>query len=128
MFQRNFSPTSSRLKGWMAGLGGITFLSGMLLFGSWHMPFQSLAEVSQESASASVGASALMSQKGFSQIAAAVTPAVVNITVRKEAPVPMSGIPSEPWRDFFGMPGMPEMPRMPNRPGFPPAPEGLSPH
>jgi len=107
----------------MAGLVGITFLSGMLLFGSWHMPFQSLAEVSQDSASASVGASPLMSQKGFSQIAAAVTPAVVNITVRKEASVPMSGIPSEPWRDFFGMPGMPEMPRMPNRPGFPPSPE-----
>jgi len=123
MFQRNLSPTSSRLKGWMAGLVGITFLSGMLLFGSWHMPFQSLAEVSQDSASASVGASPLMSQKGFSQIAAAVTPAVVNITVRKEASVPMSGIPSEPWRDFFGMPGMPEMPRMPNRPGFPPSPE-----
>src|SRR5680860_457717 len=36
----------------------------------------------------------------------------------------MSGTPSDPMREFFGIPGMPEMPGTPNRRGGPPAPEG----
>ena len=107
-----------------AGLAGISFLAGILLLGSWNMPFHSQAAISQPTASSSVGSLPNVDKGGFADIAQAVTPAVVNITVRKEAPVPMSGMPSDPMREFFGMPGMPEMPGMPNRPGGPPAPEG----
>ena len=107
-----------------AGLAGIGFLAGILLLGSWNMPFHSQAAISQLADSASVGSPPNMDKGGFADIAQAVTPAVVNITVRKEAPVPMSGMPSDPMREFFGLPGMPEMPGMPNRPGGPPAPEG----
>jgi serine protease Do len=107
-----------------AGLSGIGFLVAILLLGSWNMPFHSQAAVSQPTASSSVGSLPNVDKGGFADIAQAVTPAVVNITVRKEAPVPMSGMPSDPMREFFGMPGMPEMPGIPNRPGGPPAPEG----
>lgn len=110
-----------------AGLAGIGFLAGILMLGSWNMPFYSHAENSQPAPSASVGTPPNMDKGGFADIAQAVTPAVVNITVRKEAPVPMSGMPSDPMREFFGIPGMPEMPGMPgmpNRRGGPPAPEG----
>jgi serine protease Do len=107
-----------------AGLAGISFLAGMLLLGSWNMPFHSQAEISHSPVSSPVGSPPNLEKGGFADIAQAVTPAVVNITVRKEAPVPMSGMPSDPLREFFGIPGMPEMPRMPNRPNTPPAPEG----
>ncbi|HBP86262.1 MAG TPA: hypothetical protein DD706_01030, partial [Nitrospiraceae bacterium] len=88
------------------------------------MPFHSQAEISSSSTPASIDSPLNMGKGGFADIAQAVTPAVVNITVRKEAPVPMSGMPSDPLREFFGIPGMPEMPGMPNRRGGPPAPEG----
>lgn len=107
-----------------AGLAGIGFLAGILMLGSWNMPFHSHAANSQPAPSASVGSLPNMDKGGFADIAQAVTPAVVNITVRKEAPVPMSGVPSDPMREFFGIPGLPEMPGMPNRRGGPPAPEG----
>ncbi|GJL57971.1 MAG: MucD protein [Nitrospirales bacterium] len=107
-----------------AGLAGIGFLAGILLLGSWNMPFHSQAAISHPEDPASVGSPPNMENGGFADIAQAVTPAVVNITVRKEAPVPMSGMPSDPLREFFGLPGMPEMPGMPNRPKGPRAPEG----
>lgn len=124
MFNQKPSSFLTRLKIWKAGLVGMTFLAGMVILGSWNMPFHSQAGVSSSTAAPSVGSPPMMDKGGFSQIAERVTPAVVNITVRKEVPVPMSGMPSDPsWRDFFGIPGMPEMPRMPNRPGMPPVPE-----
>jgi len=106
-----------------AGLAGISFLAGVLLLGSWNMPFHTQAAISQSTASSAIGSPPNMDRGGFSDIAQAVTPAVVNITVRKGGPVPMSGMPSDPMREFFGIPGMPEMPGMPNRPGTPPMPE-----
>jgi len=106
-----------------AGLAGISFLAGVFLLGSWNMPFHTQAAISQSTASSAIGSPPNMDRGGFSDIAQAVTPAVVNITVRKEGPVPMSGMPSDPMREFFGIPGMPEMPGMPNRPGTPPMPE-----
>lgn len=104
-----------------AGLAGITFLSGLLLLGSWNMPHHSQAETSTMAVSSLDSSPPNMNKGGFADIAQAVTPAVVNITVSKEAAVPMSGMPSDPLREFFGIPGMP---KMPNRPGMPPAPEG----
>jgi serine protease Do len=44
---------------------------------------------------------------GFADIAKRVTPAVVNITVSKQATVPMSGMPFDPMKEFFGLPGNP---------------------
>src|SRR5690606_10483419 len=105
-----------------AGLAGIGFLAGILMLGSWNMPFHSQAAISHPADPASAGSPPNMDKGGFADIAQAVTPAVVNITVRKEAPVPMSGMPSDPMREFFGLPGMPEMPGMPNRPNGPSAP------
>ena len=122
-FQRPLS-LLTRMNTRKAGLAGIGFLSGILLLGSWNMPFHSQAETTHSTASSPVGSLPHVDKGGFADIAQAVTPAVVNITVRKEAPVPMSGMPSDPLREFFGIPGMPEMPGMPNRPGRPPAPEG----
>lgn len=106
------------------GLASVGFLAGILLLGSWNMPFHSQAATSHSIAASPIGSPPLLDKGGFADIAQAVTPAVVNITVRKEAAAPMSGMPSDPMREFFGMPGMPEMPGMPNRPGRPPAPEG----
>ena len=106
-----------------AGLAGFGFLAGVLLLGSWNMPFHTQAAISQPTPSSAIGSPPNMDKGGFADIAQAVTPAVVNITVRKEGPVPMSGMPSDPMREFFGIPGMPEMPGMPNRPGTPPMPE-----
>jgi len=114
----------TRLNTGKAGLVGISFLAGIILLGSWNMPVHTQGAISQPTASSPVGSPPNMEKGGFSDIAQAVTPAVVNITVRKEAPVPMSGMPSDPLREFFGIPGMPEMPGMPNRPGPPPGPEG----
>lgn len=114
----------SRVNTRKAGLAGIGFLAGILMLGSWNMPFHSQAAISHPADPASVGSPPNMDKGGFADIAQAVTPAVVNITVRKEAPVPMSGMPSDPMREFFGLPGMPEMPGMPNRPNGPSAPEG----
>lgn len=115
-----FTRTNAR----KAGLAGISFLAGILLLGSWNVPFHSQAAISQPADTASVGFPPNMDKGGFADVAQAVTPAVVNITVRKEMPGPMSGMPSDPMREFFGLPGMPELPGMPNRPGGPPAREG----
>ena len=123
-FQRHFSSLTYVTR--KAGLAGISFLAGALLLGSWNMPFHSQAADPNPTGSSAIVSPPNIDKGGFSDIAQAVTPAVVNITVRKEAPIPMSGIPSDPFRDFkdfFGMPGMPEMPKMPNRPGTPPGPE-----
>ena len=107
-----------------AGLAGISFLAGILLLGSWNMPFHSQAEISHLAMTASSEAPPNIEKGGFADIAQAVTPAVVNITVRKEAPGPISGFPSDPLREFFGQPGTPEMPGMPNRPGTTQPPSG----
>lgn len=123
MVTKNRFVSLTRMNAQKAGLAGIGLLAGILMLGSWNMPFYSHAANSQPVASESVGSPPNMDKGGFADIAQAVTPAVVNITVRKEAPVPMSGSPSDPMREFFGIPGMPEMPGMPNRRGGPPAPE-----
>lgn len=112
-----------RMNGRKAGLAGMGFLAGILLLGSWNMPFHSEAALSQPATSSSLESLPYVEKGGFADIAQAVTPAVVNITVRKEGPVPMSGMPSDPLREFFGIPGMPDIPKMPNRPGTPPGPE-----
>jgi serine protease Do len=49
----------------------------------------------------------LLQKGGFADIAKRVTPAVVNITVSKQATVPMSGMPFDPMKEFFGLPGAP---------------------
>ncbi|MDT3779617.1 DegQ family serine endoprotease [Nitrospira sp. MA-1] len=123
MVTKNHFLSLTRMNANKAGLAGIGFLAGILMFGSWNMPFYSHAANSQPVASASMGSPPNMEKGGFADIAQAVTPAVVNITVRKKAPVPMSGVPSDRMREFFGIPGMPEMPGMPKRRGGPPVPE-----
>lgn len=114
-------------RGWRqtsVGMLSAALVIGLLTFGSWHAPVPSQAAGSHEVVPSEMGSPPNFTKGGFADIAQAVTPAVVNITVRKEAPVPMSGFPSDQLKEFFGMPGMPEMPRMPNRPGVPPGPEG----
>jgi serine protease Do len=107
-----------------AGLTGMSVMAGILLLNPGTMPTHSQAAASDSASSSSIVTPPNFKEGGFADIAEAVTPAVVNITVRKEAPVPMSGLPSDPLREFFGIPGMPEMPNMPNRPERPPFPEG----
>ena len=105
------------------GMLSAALVIGLLTLGSWHAPEPLQAAGSPHAVGASDGPPNF-AKGGFADIAEAVTPAVVNITVRKEAAVPMSGFPSDQLKEFFGMPGMPELPKMPNRPGSPPGPEG----
>ena len=89
------------------GLAGMGILLGGLLLGSWNMPVQSLAHggVSEHSVLATDPPN--FQKGGFAEIARQVTPAVVNITVSKQTAVPMSGLPFDPMRKFFGRPGGP---------------------
>ncbi|MDR4493050.1 MAG: DegQ family serine endoprotease [Nitrospirales bacterium] len=114
-------------RGWRqtgVGMLGAALVISVLTFGSWHAPGPSQAAGPQGAVAGELGKPPNFNKGGFADIAQAVTPAVVNITVRKEAPVPMSGFPSDQLKEFFGIPGMPEIPRMPNRRGVPPGPEG----
>jgi serine protease Do len=113
-----------------AGLTGMSVMAGILLLNPGTMPLHSQAAVSDAAATSSIENPPNFKSGGFADIAEAVTPAVVNITVSKEAPVPLSGIPNDPlrerFREFFGIPGMPEMPEMPQTPKrpMPPGPHG----
>ena len=106
------------------GLAGVSVVVGALLFGSWNFPFDSQAADSHSTTPSQVETPSNFDKGGFADVAQAVTPAVVNIVVRTEMAVPMSGSPSDPFREFFGIPGMPEMPSFPKRHGVPPSPEG----
>jgi serine protease Do len=105
VFQWNLGHT------WQKGLGlaGISILVGALLFGSWNNPVQSLAH-NVESDKVQAIDSPNDQKGGFANIAQSVTPAVVNITVSKQVAVPMSGMPSDPMKEFFGLPGTPGFP------------------
>ena len=103
------------------GMLSAALVIGLLTLGSWHAPEPLQAAGSPHAVAGSSDGPPNFAKGGFADIAEAVTPAVVNITVRKEAAVPMSGFPSDQLKEFFGMP---ELPKMPNRPGSPPGPEG----
>jgi serine protease Do len=89
------------------GLAGMGILLGGLLLGSWNMPVQSLAHSAGSEHSVLATDPPNFQKGGFAEIARQVTPAVVNITVSKQAAVPMSGLPFDPMRKFFGRPGGP---------------------
>jgi len=95
------------LKYWQKclGLAGMGVLVGGLLLGSWNMPFQSHAANAPSSSGSQLVDPPYFQQGGFADIAKKVTPAVVNITVRKQAAVPMSGQPLNPMEKFFERPG-----------------------
>ena len=105
-------------------MSGIGVLAALFFLSLGQGPFSSHAAISQATPAVSVGGALHLDKGGFADIAQAVTPAVVNITVRKEMEPQMSGNPFDHMPDFFGMPGMPERPNMPRRYGGPPAPEG----
>lgn len=92
------------------GLAGIGILVGALLFGSWNTPVPTLAHSAHANQSMSTTDPPYFQKGGFADIAQRVTPAVVNITVSKQAAVPMSGLPFDPMREFFGLPGTPQYP------------------
>jgi len=95
------------LKYWQkcVGLAGMGILVGGLLLGSWNMPFQSHAANPPASLDSQLADPPYFQQGGFADIAKKVTPAVVNITVRKQAAVPMAGQPLNPMEKFFEWPG-----------------------
>jgi serine protease Do len=96
---------------WQKGLGlaGVGILAGALLFGSWNNPIPTFAHNSESGTSVTTNPPHFQ-QGGFADIAKKVTPAVVNITVSKQAAVPMSGMPFDPMKEFFGLPGTPGFP------------------
>ncbi len=99
------------------GLAGMGILLGALLFGSWNNPGPSLAHSAQSDHSAQVTDPPHFQKGGFADIAKRVTPAVVNITVSKQAAVPMSGQPFNPMEKFFEWPGGSRFPgQNPNAP------------
>ncbi|MDH5563627.1 MAG: DegQ family serine endoprotease [Nitrospirota bacterium] len=107
------------LKYWQKclGLAGMGILVGGLLLGSWNMPFQSHAANPPSSSGSQLADPPYFQQGGFADIAKKVTPAVVNITVRKQAAVPMSGPQLNPMEKFFEWPGGSGLPRQhPNAP------------
>ena len=118
------SQSPSRFRGWRQvgfGIVSVAVMMGLFTVGSWQAPLHTQAAVSQGVIPNDGGSPPHFEKGGFADIAQEVTPAVVNITVRKVMASPMSGNPFEQFPDFFNMPGMPKMPR---RHGGPPAPEG----
>ncbi|MEE9232406.1 MAG: hypothetical protein V3U07_03020, partial [Nitrospirales bacterium] len=89
------------------GLAGMGILVGALLFGSWNNPVPIFAHTND---SMQTTDPPYVQKEGFADIAKQVTPAVVNITVSKQASVPMSGMPFDPMKEFFGLPGTPGFP------------------
>jgi len=89
------------------GLAGIGILVGALLFGSWNNPVPTFAHNSKSDHGMQTTDPPHLQKGGFADIAKRVTPAVVNITVSKQAAVPMSGMPFDPMKEFFGLPGTP---------------------
>ncbi len=89
------------------GLAGMGILVGALLFGAWNNPAQTFAHKSESDNSLQTTDPPHFQKGGFADIAKRVTPAVVNITVSKQAAVPMSGMPLDPMKEFFGLPGTP---------------------
>ncbi len=89
------------------GLAGMGILVGALLFGSWNNPETTFAHNAESHQGAQTIDPPHFQKGGFADIAKRVTPAVVNITVSKQAAVPMSGMPFDPMKEFFGMPGTP---------------------
>ena len=70
------------------GLAGMGILVGALLFGSWNNPVPTFANNSESNQNRQTTAPPHFQQGGFADIAKRVTPAVVNITVSKQAAVP----------------------------------------
>ncbi len=92
------------------GLAGMGILVGALLFGAWNNPSPTFAHKSMPDHGLQTTDPPQFQKGGFADIAQRVTPAVVNITVSKQAAVPMSGLPFDPMREFFGLPGTPQFP------------------
>jgi serine protease Do len=89
------------------GLAGMGILVGALLLGSWNNPVPTFAHKAESDHGMQTTDPPLLQKGGFADIAKRVTPAVVNITVSKQATVPMSGMPFDPMKEFFGLPGAP---------------------
>lgn len=87
------------------GLAGMGILVGALLFGAWNNPSPTFAHKAEANHSVQAMDPPNFQKGGFAEIAKQVTPAVVNITVSKQAAVPMSGMPFDPMKEFFGLPG-----------------------
>ncbi len=92
------------------GLAGMGILVGALLFGAWNNPSPTFAHKSKPDHELQTTDPPHFEKGGFADIAQRVTPAVVNITVSKRAAVPMSGLPFDPMKEFFGLPGTPKFP------------------
>jgi serine protease Do len=92
------------------GLAGMGILVGALLFGSWNNPLPTFAHETEAPQHVRTTNPPDLKKGGFAEIATRVTPAVVNITVSKQAAVPMSGMPFDPLKEFFGLPGTPGFP------------------
>ena len=92
------------------GLAGMGILVGALLFGSWNNPETTFAHNAESQQGMQTLDPPHFQKGGFADIAKRVTPAVVNITVSKQAAVPMSGMPFDPMKEFFGLPGTPGFP------------------
>ncbi|MEX2493671.1 MAG: DegQ family serine endoprotease [Nitrospirales bacterium] len=102
-FQRDWSALWPKT----LGLAGMGILVGALLFGSWNNPVKTFAHDKEPNQHMQTSDPPNFQKGGFADIAKKVTPAVVNITVSKQAAVPMSGMPFDPMKEFFGMPGTP---------------------
>jgi len=87
------------------GLAGMGILVGALLFGLWNIPVKSFAHSADSEQRVQMADPLNFWKGGFADIAKRVTPAIVNITVSKQASVPMSGMPFNPMRKFFDWPG-----------------------
>ncbi len=92
------------------GLAGMGMLMGALVFGSWNNPVTTFAHEKGDQRPVVTTNPPNFHNGGFADIAKHVTPAVVNITVSKQAAVPMSGLPFDPMKEFFGAPGAPGFP------------------
>ncbi len=115
VFQWDLRPTWQK----SLGLAGIGILAGALVFGSWNNPVPTFAHNSESDHGMQTTDIPHLQKGGFADIAKRVTPAVVNITVSKQATVPMSGMPFDPMKEFFGLPGTPGIQPRQDQPPIP---------
>ena len=115
VFQWDLRPTWQK----SLGLAGIGILAGALVFGSWNNPVPTFAHNSESDHGMQATDTPHLQKGGFADIAKRVTPAVVNITVSKQATVPMSGMPFDPMKEFFGLPGTPGIQPRQDQPPIP---------
>ena len=100
-----------KMLGLVMGVLVTSWLTGTFLLGGINTPSPSIAALTETSDSTKIPASQNGKERGFAEIASAVTPAVVNITSQKLVSSQPRENPFDSFKDFFGQQGIPRPPQ-----------------